>query len=107
MSVEDIRLMNGQRRWRSSMTVPIERVKDTQFIEHIKIQLKETCVKKYIDSIDDSFEYDISTNKISRVAEIKITMEDLFGLKKQNKKLNRELSELVGRYRALLNERNR
>jgi hypothetical protein len=103
MTVKAIELMNGARRWKTSIEIPIELASDDDYIEHLKLELKERCVKEYVRNTEDSFRYSISTDRTSPIATVKMEIEDLFGLKDQNKKLHRELRELVDKYKALLN----
>lgn len=104
MTVKAIRLMNGARRWETSIEIPIELANDDDYIEHLKLELKERCVKEYVAIVDESFKYGIYTDRVSMMATVKMEIENLFGLKDENKKLKRELSELVDKYKALLNK---
>ena len=104
MNVKQIELMNGAKRWETTIEIPIELVADDDYIAHLKLELKERCVKEYIRNTEDSFNYSIYTDRSSPFATLKIELEDLFGFKEQNRKLNRELGELVDKYKALLNK---
>lgn len=85
----------GLRRWKSSLTIPIELFEDKGYIEHIKKELKERCVKEYVENIEDSFEYSSSFDKTSRTGTISIELEDLFKLKENNKFLRKQIYELI------------
>lgn len=93
----------NEKRWKTSTMIPIERVEDKDFLKYIKSQLKERCVREYVENVEDAFEYRISTNKLGREAEVSIIIEDLFHLKDKNKKLKKDLSGVIDLYLSLKN----
>ena len=92
---------NGIKKWSSSLTVPSEMIVDEDYLAHLKRELKERCVREYVESIDDSFKYRISRDRIRREFTISIEIDDMFDIKSKNEKLHRELTELVDKYIAL------
>lgn len=99
--MEKYKEINGRRKWSSSLTVPSFALLDKSDVDRLKRQLKIRCIEEYVDNVEDSFVYNISSDKITRTSVITITMDDLFSIKNHNKKLSRELSELVDMYIVL------
>lgn len=94
----DLKKFGGQfgvKRWEVSVNVPIELFEDERYIEHLKNQLKERCVREYIENVEDSFVYRKITNRLDKTFTLSVTLEDLFELKEENKRLRRDITELM------------
>ena len=95
--------INGHKKWSSSITIPLEVARDDEYVSHLKRELKERCIKEYINNVPDSFEYRISTNRVEPIAVLTLELEDLFELKNGNKNLRNQLIEMIDRYKILEN----
>lgn len=103
MKVKKYKTWHGKKMWKISILIPLEMTQDAEYIKHLKKQLKERCIKEYIDNVEGSFEYRISSDRVSREAELSMELEDLFSLKERNKRLRQEIRELVDDFIAYKN----
>lgn len=97
----------GERRWITSIRIPIEVSQDKGYIKNISEQLLERCIKEYIQNAGDCYEMRRHVYKNTREVELTIELEDLLNLREYNRSLHKQLVEMVDEvriYKEKLNE---
>lgn len=94
----------GKKYWKTEIRIPIEEANDEKFVEHLKKELLVRCVKEYVENTEDTFQFRVYTNRAEPFATISVEMEDLFKLRERNRSLQKEILELVDKYKLLANQ---